>query len=77
MIGLMLIAVGQGGIKPCVSAHVGDQFGASNQHLLTKVFGWFLLRDQSWRLQLNADYSLAAGARKSGARPWLLGCRAS
>lgn len=40
-IGLVLIAVGSGGIKPCVSAHVGDQFGASNRHLLEKVFGWF------------------------------------
>ena len=39
--GLFLIAVGSGGIKPCVSAHVGDQFGQSNQHLLSKVFGWF------------------------------------
>jgi POT family proton-dependent oligopeptide transporter len=39
--GLILIAIGSGGIKPCVSAHVGDQFGQSNQHLLTKVFGWF------------------------------------
>ena len=26
-IGLGLIALGSGGIKPCVSAHVGDQFG--------------------------------------------------
>ena len=41
MIGLALIAVGSGGIKPCVSAHVGDQFGKSNSHLLEKVFGWF------------------------------------
>lgn len=40
-IGLTLIAIGTGGIKPCVSAHVGDQFGASNQHLLSRVFGWF------------------------------------
>ena len=39
--GLFFVAVGSGGIKPCVSAHVGDQFGASNQHLLSKVFGWF------------------------------------
>jgi len=39
--GLGLIAVGAGGIKPCVSAHVGDQFGASNQSMLPKVFGWF------------------------------------
>lgn len=40
-IGLALIAVGTGGIKPCVSAHVGDQFGRSNSHLLERVFGWF------------------------------------
>src|SRR6267378_1746981 len=40
-VGLFLIALGAGGIKPCVSANVGDQFGASNQHLLTRVFSWF------------------------------------
>jgi len=40
-VGLTLIAVGSGGIKPCVSAHVGDQFGQSNAHLIEKVFGWF------------------------------------
>lgn len=40
-LGLGLIAVGSGGIKPCVSAHVGDQFGHTNAHLLPKVFGWF------------------------------------
>src|SRR5207302_4123243 len=40
-IGLLLIAIGAGGIKPCVSANVGDQFGESNKHLLSRVFGWF------------------------------------
>lgn len=40
-LGLVLISVGSGGIKPCVSAHVGDQFGTKNSHLLEKVFGWF------------------------------------
>jgi POT family proton-dependent oligopeptide transporter len=40
-IGQGLIALGAGGIKPCVSAHVGDQFGLNNQHLLGKVFSWF------------------------------------
>jgi POT family proton-dependent oligopeptide transporter len=39
--GLILIAIGSGGIKPCVSANVGDQFGPNNQHLLEKMFGWF------------------------------------
>lgn len=41
VIGLALIALGAGGIKPCVSANVGDQFGASNQHLLPRIFSWF------------------------------------
>jgi proton-dependent oligopeptide transporter, POT family len=41
LLGLGLIAFGSGGIKPCVSANVGDQFGESNKHLLSKVFGWF------------------------------------
>lgn len=40
-VGLFLIALGAGGIKPCVSANVGDQFGPRNSHLLEKVFGWF------------------------------------
>ena len=39
--GLALIAIGSGGIKPCVSAHVGDQFGRGNWHLLAKVFQGF------------------------------------
>jgi len=40
-IGLTLIAIGAGGIKPCVSAHVGDQFENKNKHLLEKMFGYF------------------------------------
>ncbi|HVS52991.1 MAG TPA: POT family MFS transporter [Opitutaceae bacterium] len=39
--GLTLIAIGAGGIKPCVSSHVGDQFGPWNQPLLSRAFGWF------------------------------------
>ena len=41
--GLTLIAIGSGGIKPCVSAHVGDQFGSANASLLPRVFSWFYL----------------------------------
>ena len=41
VVGLTLIAFGAGGIKPCVSANVGDQFGATNQHLLPRIFNWF------------------------------------
>lgn len=39
--GLGLIALGSGGIKPCVSAHVGDQFKPSQKDLLRKVFDLF------------------------------------
>jgi len=39
--GLVLVAIGAGGIKSCVSANVGDQFDASNQDLLSKIYGWF------------------------------------
>jgi len=39
--GLLLIGMGAGGIKPCVSANVGDQFGKQNEHLLTQVYNWF------------------------------------
>lgn len=41
VVGLGLIALGAGGIKPCVSATVGDQFGPANEHLLPRVFSWF------------------------------------
>lgn len=39
--GLALISLGSGGIKPCVSAHVGDQFGARNARLLPRIFAAF------------------------------------
>jgi POT family proton-dependent oligopeptide transporter len=39
--GLFLIALGSGGIKPCVSAFVGDQFDESNKELVKGVFGLF------------------------------------
>ena len=58
--GLMLIAFGSGGIKPCVSAHVGDQFGQNNSHLLPKIFNWFY-------------FSINLGAMLSALlTPWLL-----
>ena len=59
-IGLSLIALGAGGIKPCVSAHVGDQFGPSNKHLLSRVFSWFY-----FSINLGAFISMLL-------TPWLL-----
>ncbi len=40
-LGLSLIAIGSGGIKPCVSANVGDQFTPENGHLVSRVFQIF------------------------------------
>ncbi len=60
MVGLWLITVGSGGIKPCVSAHVGDQFGKENRHLLPRVFNWFY-----WSINLGAFASTLL-------TPWLL-----
>ncbi len=42
-LGLTMIAIGSGGIKPCVSAHVGDQFDTSNKKLLDKIFSFFYI----------------------------------
>jgi POT family proton-dependent oligopeptide transporter len=40
---LLFVAVGTGGIKPCVSTNVGDQFTAKNQHLIERAFSWFYM----------------------------------
>jgi proton-dependent oligopeptide transporter, POT family len=42
-VGLSIIAVCCGIIKPCVTANVGDQFDSRNQHLLSKAYNWFYL----------------------------------
>jgi proton-dependent oligopeptide transporter, POT family len=43
VVGLTLIAIGSGGIKPCVSANVGDQFTSRNAHLIERAFSYFYL----------------------------------
>jgi POT family proton-dependent oligopeptide transporter len=40
-VGLGLIALGSGGIKPCVASFVGDQFDSTNKHLAKVVFDAF------------------------------------
>jgi POT family proton-dependent oligopeptide transporter len=40
-IGLTLIALGSGGIKPCVSAFMGEQFRPDQSHLMQKAYGAF------------------------------------
>jgi POT family proton-dependent oligopeptide transporter len=49
LVGLALVAAGAGGIKPCVSAFVGDQFGASQRPLLQRIYGWFY-----WSINLGS-----------------------
>lgn len=39
--GIVFIAIGAGGIKSNVSAILGDQMTLSNEHLMSKVFGWY------------------------------------
>jgi POT family proton-dependent oligopeptide transporter len=39
--GLALITLGSGGIKPSVSAFVGDQFTPDQASLMQRVYGWF------------------------------------
>jgi len=51
-LGLGLIALGSGGIKPCVSAYVGDQFTDTNKHLLKKVFDVFY-----WSINFGSFFS--------------------
>jgi POT family proton-dependent oligopeptide transporter len=73
--GLTLIALGSGGIKPCVSAYVGDQFRPEQKKLLERVYGLFY-----WMINLGSSGStllipvlLAAfGPRVAFAVPGLL-----
>jgi len=51
-LGLVLIALGSGGIKPCVSALVGDQFTAENKQLVNKVFATFY-----WSINLGSFFA--------------------
>lgn len=74
-LGLGLIALGAGGIKPCVSAHVGDQFGDGNRHLLGKVFAWFYfaINFGAFMAQLTVPWLLDhAGASAAFAVPGVL-----
>ena len=50
--GLALIAFGSGGIKPCVSAFVGDQFKPEQSHLLQKAYGAFY-----WSINFGSFFS--------------------
>ena len=61
--GLFLIALGSGGIKPCVSAFVGDQFDQTNKHLAKVVFDafYFIINFGSFFASLLIPPLLKAG----------------
>jgi POT family proton-dependent oligopeptide transporter len=50
--GLALIAFGSGGIKPCVSAFMGDQFKPEQSHLMQKAYGAFY-----WSINFGSFFS--------------------
>ncbi len=51
-LGLALIALGSGGIKPCVSAFCGDQFKVEQSALLQKAYGLFY-----WSINFGSFFS--------------------
>ena len=51
-LGLGLIALGSGGIKPCVSAFCGDQFKPEQSALLAKAYGLFY-----WSINFGSFFS--------------------
>ena len=69
-IGLGLIAFGSGGIKPCVSAFMGDQFKPGQKHLLQKAYAAFY-----WCINLGstASFLLIPWIQKSYGYGWAFG----
>jgi POT family proton-dependent oligopeptide transporter len=69
-LGLGLIAFGSGGIKPCVSAFMGDQFRSNERHLLQKAYAAFY-----WAINLGSFFSFLAipAIRKHWGYGWAFG----
>lgn len=69
-VGLALIAIGAGGIKPCVSAFVGDQFGTNQSEGLTKAYGLFY-----WSINIGAalGFALIPLIRDKAGYSWAFG----
>jgi POT family proton-dependent oligopeptide transporter len=49
----LLVAFGSGGIKPCVSAFLGDQFKPGQSHLLQKAYAAFY-----WSINFGSFFSM-------------------
>jgi proton-dependent oligopeptide transporter, POT family len=69
--GVGLVAVGTGVLKPCIAAHLGDQFDARSEHLLPRAFAWFYFFIHAGPLAGSVlAQSVMADAR--GGVPWAL-----
>jgi proton-dependent oligopeptide transporter, POT family len=68
--GLALLAIGSGGIKPCVSAFVGDQFRPDQEDALRKVYGWFY-----WAINFGAAFGffVIPKIHRAAGYPWAFG----
>ncbi|NGO38782.1 POT family MFS transporter [Limisphaera ngatamarikiensis] len=68
--GLALIAFGSGGIKPCVSAFMGDQFKPEQRHLLPRAYAAFY-----WSINLGstAAFLTIPYVRKEWSYSWAFG----
>ncbi len=67
MLGLFLVALGSGGIKPCVSPFVGDQFDQSNKAKAKVVFDAFY-----WVINFGSFFAslLMPAVLTGGSEPW-------
>ncbi len=66
-VGLACIAIGAGGIKPCVSANVGDQFGRANWGKVQTIYQIFY-----FSINFGSFFAtlLIPAIRGDGSEPW-------
>lgn len=68
--GLFIIALGAGGIKPCVSAFVGDQVDARESKTMTRIYAAFY-----WSINLGSFFSflIIPWVRQNWGYSWAFG----
>ena len=68
--GLFIIALGAGGIKPCVSSFVGDQVDESEKEVMTRIYAAFY-----WSINLGSFFSFIVipWIRQSYGYSWAFG----
>ncbi len=68
--GLFIIALGAGGIKPCVSAFVGDQVDETNSRTMTRIYAAFY-----WSINLGSFFSflVVPWVRQNWGYSWAFG----